>query len=261
MHRKIFRLLTIAVFFCTFCASVSAQERPFKVGETLKYEAKFNKIVRGITVAELNFSVNAAPNGKDWLIKSEAVSKGTLIKLARYSFLQQIQSTVEGAGDFRVLESVKHDVQKERVRDSVAKFDYQKKTVSYLETDPKDATRPPRKIASDLNGQTQDIITAIYAMRLMPLAVGKSFEVTVSDTGLIYKIPVRVTAREQQKTDLGKFWCYKVEPELFGPGRYIEKDGGFIVWLTDDARRLPVRAQISTDYGRVEVKIKSAKTP
>ncbi len=259
MHRKKFLSAVTAIIFCTFYSSIFAQERPFKVGETLEYEAKFNKIVRGITVAELNFSVNAAPNGKDWLIKSEAVSKGTLIKLARFSFTQQIRSTVDGAGDFRILESSKHDVQKERVRDSVAKFDYPNKSVSYVETDPKDATRPPRKIASELNSPAHDIITAIYAMRLLPLAVGKSFELTVSDTGSNYKIPVRVTAREQQKTDLGKFWCYKVEPELFGDGRYIEKDGSFTLWLTDDARRLPVRAQISTDYGRVEVKIKSAK--
>ncbi len=29
-----------------------------------------------------------------------------------------------------------------------------------------------------------------------------------------------------------------------------------ILWITDDTRRLPVRAQIDTDFGKVEVKLK-----
>jgi hypothetical protein len=92
---------------------------------------------------------------------------------------------------------------------------------------------------------------------MMPLAVGKKFEVTVSDTGLVYKVPVRVTAREQQKTVLGKVWCFRVEPDVFGPGRMIEDKGKMTIWVTDDAKRIPVRSRIDTTFGRVEVKLKS----
>jgi hypothetical protein len=58
------------------------------------------------------------------------------------------------------------------------------------------------------------LITGIYTLRRLPLAVGKTFELKVSDSGLIYKIPVRVTAREEQKTILGKVWCFRVEPQV-----------------------------------------------
>ncbi|MCU1289858.1 MAG: hypothetical protein JWN60_2087, partial [Acidobacteria bacterium] len=47
------------------------------------------------------------------------------------------------------------------------------------------------------------------------------FEVSISDSGLVYKIPVRVTARELQKTIYGKIWCFRVEPEVFGTNRLI----------------------------------------
>jgi hypothetical protein len=117
--------------------------------------------------------------------------------------------------------------------------------------------RPPRKIASEIADDTQDVVSGIYSLRLLPLAVGKTFQVTVSDTGLVYEVPVRVAAREQLKTMLGKVWCYRIEPEVFGPGRMIEDKGKMTLWITDDVRRIPVRARIDTKFGRVDVKLKT----
>lgn len=65
-------------------------------------------------------------------------------------------------------------------------------------------------------------------------------------------------AREQQKTILGTVWCFRVEPEVFGENRLVEQKGNMILWITDDARRLPVRSQINTNIGRFEVKLKRA---
>lgn len=223
----------------------------------LKYEAKFNKIIRGITVGDLTFTVANAPMDGNYLIKAEAVSKGTLIKLFGFSFLQEYQSTI-GSRNFRALKTTKHDVQKDRIRDSEAVFDYGDQRVTFVETDPSEPMKPPRKIASAIPDQTHDIISGIYEIRLLPLAVGKTFDLTVSDSGLVYQVPVKVTARERQKTALGKVWCFRVEPQVFGPGRMIEKEGSMIIWITDDARRIPVRAQINASIGRIEIKLKSA---
>jgi hypothetical protein len=117
--------------------------------------------------------------------------------------------------------------------------------------------KPPRKIASTIQDQTHDIISGIYALRLLPLAVGKTFDFTVSDSGLVYDIPVKVTGREIQKSVLGKVWCFKVEPQVFGPGKLIEKEGSMIIWITDDARRIPVRSQINAPLGKIEVKLRA----
>lgn len=228
---------------------------PFAVGETLTYEGKFSKIFPGIAVADMTFKVLNAPNNEDYLVKAEAKSKGTLLKIFRFSFLQQIDSTIE-KDEFRVLKTVKRDVQKERVRDSEALFDYKEKRVTYVETDPKDTMRPPRNIASTLEGETHDMISGIYNLRLLPLAVGKKFELAVSDSGLVYKVPLRVTARERQKTILGKVWCFRVEPEIFGANRLIDQKGSMIIWITDDEKRIPVRSQLNTEIGKVEVKLK-----
>lgn len=258
MFAKIIKpLFLLAVVFAAFSSAQTIKKQPFQIGETLVYEGKFSKIIKGIAIADLNFSVAKADDKNNFLIKSEVKSKGSVLKLFRYSFLQQINSTVD-AEEFRVLKTVKHDVQKDRVRDSEAVFDYRQNRVSYIETDPNDTARPPRRIASEIRETTQDMVSGIYALRLLPLAVGASFEVYVSDSGLVYKIPVRVAAREQQKSIFGKVWCFRVVPEVFGTNRLIEKEGSITIWITDDARRLPVRAQINSDIGRVEVKLKSA---
>jgi len=249
-------LASLLMIFTFLCVSAFAQKtEAYTIGETLTYEAKYNKaILRGIPAADLNFTVERAAGGEDFLIKSDARSKGTLIRLFA-KFYQNIQSTVDGR-NFSVKRTVKRDEQGDRVRESEALFDYKDKKVIYVETDPTNAMRPPRQVASPIKTDTQDLITGIYTIRRLPLAVGKSFDLSISDSGLVYKIPVRVTAREQQKTIFGRVWCFRVEPEVFGAKRLIEGKGSMILWITDDARRLPVRSQINASIGRVEVKLK-----
>lgn len=233
------------------------------VGEKLVFEGKINKLKLNLSIAELTFTV-AAQGNEDApsaiVIRSEAVSKGTMLKLFRYSFLQQYESIVDPT-DFRIRRTVKHDVQKQRVRDSEALFDYQTNRVTYVETDPKDRSRPPRTIASEITPKMNDMISAIYAVRLADLNVGTRMELAVSDTGLVYKVPLSVTKRERLSTPFGKVWCFRVEPDIFGPGRLIERKGKMVIWLTEDKLHTPVKAQVDSEYGRVEIKLKSAVNP
>lgn len=252
-------LIIILFAFSAANAQSNSLQYPYTVGETLTYDGKVSKaIIRGINIADINFSVSSAPNKKDYIIDAQAVSRGSLLSLFRFKFLEKISSTVDG-GTFSVLRSVKRDEQGDRVRDSEATFDYAQKTVTYVETDPNDLARPPRRIASTIENNTYDLVSGVYAMRRLPLAVGKTFYLNVSDSGLVYKVPVRVTARETQNSVIGKKICFRIEPEIFGNGRMIEQKGSMILWITDDERRLPLRAQINTGIGRVEVKLRKAE--
>ena len=264
MKKRVFNLLLCSLLLSALSFAAAAQPSNVKTaakiraitpGETLVYEGKFSKIIQGIAVADLSFTLTNADNGDDYLIKTEAKSKGSLLKLFRYSFFQKFESTIDDER-FRVLRTVKRDEQKERVRDSEAVFDYSDRQVTFVETNPKEPMRPPRKIASEIKDEMHDLVSGIYALRTLPLAVGKVFELTVSDSGLVYRVPVRVTGREQQKSVFGKTMCFRLEPEVFGPGRLIEQEGSMVIWITDDARRVPVRSQINTTRGKIEVKLR-----
>lgn len=271
-----FKQILLFVIFFAFASPIAAQSaaisaqklatvtdtvrEPFTIGENLSYEAKWSKsLLRGIDVADLNFKIIKAPGEENKMVfQGEAVSKGSLMKIARFSFLQKIDSTVD-ARNFRILHTVRRDEQKDRIRDGEAKFDYGSKKVIYREIDPNNLHNAPRMITSPLESATHDLLSAIYFLRRQPLAVGENFEISVSDSGIIYRLPVRVAAREELKTALGKFWTLRVEPEVFGEKRLIAGEGKMVIWFTDDARHLPVRSQIQADVGKIEIKIKSAE--
>lgn len=227
-------------------------------GEKLVYEGKVSRLRISISVAELTFT-SRSNERNELVIQTEAVSKGTLLKLFRFSFLQQYESFVDS--EFRIRRTLKNDVQKERVRESEAVFDYEALKVTFIETDPKTPTRPPRRIASEIPQQMHDMVSAIYFLRSQDLKVGMRFDVPVSDSGLVYSVPVVVAARERIKTDIGQKWCFRIEPEIFGQGRLIEQKGKMTLWLADDAYLTPVRSVINSELGKIEVKIKSATPP
>lgn len=262
MKRFAFGFLFIFAFaqFTVLLAQESSdvrQKQKMFAGEKLVYDGKLTwKLRLTFSVAELTFVASDDPNTNNLIVKADAVSKGTLLSIARYSFLQQITSTID-TDNFRIQKTAKRDVQKERVRESEALFDYKDKRVTYIETDPKDKMRAPRRIASEITDLTQDMVSGIYYLRLQQLAIGKRFEVQVSDSGLVYRVPVVVTAREQQKSSLGKLWCWRIEPEIFGMGRLIEQKGKMVIWMTDDDRHIPVRSQINSEFGKIDIKLKS----
>lgn len=251
----IFFALTAGFLLCQTTVAQPSPPPPFDDGETLTYEGKVSKVIQGIAVADLTFTVDRV-EGNDFLIKAEAKSKGTLLRLFRFSFLQRFESTIDDS-DFRVVRTVKHDVQKDRVRDSEAHFDYGDRRVIWTESDPKEPMKPPRTIASEIEGSTHDLISGVYSLRMLPLAVGKTFNLKVSDSGLVYDVPVRVTGREMQKTEIGRVMCFRVEPDVFGTGRLIEGKGSMVIWITDDSRRIPVRSQVNAPIGKIEIKIQS----
>jgi len=259
MSRAILKTILFTVVLTTcgiYAAGQNTKPLPFAAGETLSYQATLSKIISGVPVADLTFTVSDGEPGFIQ-IKADARSKGTMLKLFRFSFLYEFMSKIDTAG-FRIKNTERNATEKERVRNGEAQFDYGEKRVTYVEIDPKEPMKPPRKIASGIEPDTQDLVSGVYSLRLLPLAVGKRFDLVVSDTGLVYEVPVRVTAREQQKTIFGNVWCFKLEPAVFGRGRMIEDKGAMSIWITDDPRRIPVRSRIDTSYGRVEVRLHSA---
>jgi hypothetical protein len=237
--------------------------------EELVYEGEFSKaLLRGINVAELRFTVNREPaaatsanagtqnqRAANLHLTMEAVSKGILRKLFGLNFRQRFDSTIEPTS-FAVLQTNKIDEQGKRHRISEAVFDRNAGKVVWTERDPNDPNRPPRVVTNQLSGAVQDIATAFYYLRQQPLALGQSFEMLISDSGQVYRTPVRVTQRKKMKTVVGEVWALRVEPEVFGEGRMLRGKGKMSIWYTDDERRLPVKAQINNELGTLDIKLK-----
>ncbi len=262
VHFARYLLVILAAIFLSLPVSLRAQPNsdpavPFKKGETVTYEAKFSRpLVPPLTVGDLAFTVLESPQspGGAFLIKGEAQSRGIVKMFGKQVFIR-VTSTIDAAR-FRALNTEKRDEQGERIREGEATFDYKSNKVIYRETDPNDPARRPYQLAGSIADITHDVISGLYSLRLIPLAVGKNFEMTVSDSGLVYTIPVKIIARELQKGIDGKVWTYRVEPEIFGDKRPFAGKGKLTIWIMEDASRIPVRALISFKLGKIDVRIK-----
>ena len=122
--------------------------------------------------------------------------------------------------------------------------------------DPSNPSSTPRTFSNSFSGQVQDVLSAIYYLRTQPLQVGKTFEVTIGNSGRVYQVPVRVVEKRRMKTVLGRVEAFRVDPDVFGNDKLIRGEGQFSIWLVNDLRRIPVKARIKTEYGTFHITLR-----
>ena len=107
---------------------------------------------------------------------------------------------------------------------------------------------------------SQDILSAFYFVRTLPLKVGQAVEVPVYGEGKFYPLRVMVHKREKIKVPAGRFKCLLIEPVLQSEGIF-KQDGRLQIWVTDDARRMPVLMKSKVAIGSIDCKLTKAKFP
>ena len=158
-----------------------------------------------------------------------------------------------------MLRTDRHDQQGNRVRVSEAIFDRTANNIIWTERDPNNGSPQPTQTATlPLGDTSHDILSALYFLRMQQLTPGRSFELVVSDSGRIYRVPVRVTERSRMRTVLGQVPVVRLEMDIFGEGRIVVGEGEMALWITDDARRIPVRARLNHSMGTLEITLKQA---
>jgi uncharacterized protein DUF3108 len=243
---------------------------PFEPSEELVYVAEFSRaLLKKIDIADFRFTARRDPSlhkvsdreitqdksGAAYLLKltGDVSSKGFFSKLFNLRFREQIESTVEPM-PFRVKKTKKIDQQGKRERISETVYDNGK--VFWTEHDPNNPSATGREASAPFAGQVQDVLSAIYYLRTQPLEIGKTLEVTVSDSGRVYQVPVRVVEKKRMKTALGRIEAVRVDPEVFGPDRMIPSEGRFSIWFTNDSRRIPVSARIKNRFGTFDITLR-----
>lgn len=243
---------------------------PFEPTEELLYVAEFSRaLLKKVDVADFRFTASKQPSlqkvsdpgfsrdkhSDSYLLKftGDVSSKGFFAKLFNLRFHEQIESIVEPAS-FTVTKTKRVDEQGKRAR--ISETVYGDGKALWTERDPNDPSRPPREGVATFAGQVQDILSAIYYLRTQPLEVGRSFEITVGDSGVVYQVPVKVIEKKRKKTVLGYVEAFRVDPDVFGPNRILSGGGQFSIWITNDSRRVPVSARIKMKYGTFDITLR-----
>jgi len=204
-------------------------------GETLRYTVSW----LGITAGEIVMQVRKiADSHETFALEVTARTAGMLEVF--YPVEDQFRTIVQGP--MRL--PSRHEMQQKegrRVNRKVTKYDQEKFRVSYRKND------EPAEIYQ-VNGQMQNEFSAFFFMRALSFAGDASMIVPTFADKKRHEVVVAVEGKEEQESVLGKKKTIKVRPHLKFKGLY-EKVGDPLVWLTDDAWRIPIRIQAKIVIG------------
>jgi Protein of unknown function (DUF3108) len=234
-----------------------SQPLPFKVGETLSYEVSFSRLIFSGAIGELKMSVAKSSDaaGSGLLdLKAEVNSKGFFPKLFGVKIKDRFNSTInpEDLG-LHVSSKLLEEGNVRREQKSV--IDREAGRVTYTERDLADEKAELKVKEAASPSWIQDMLSTSYFVRTQRLNNGDVIKIPISDGGQVFTIEVVVAGREEVKVDAGKFKAIKLNAKIFD-GNYIRRSGEMLVWMSDDARRIPIRAKIKTSGATVTVELK-----
>ncbi len=220
---------------------------PFADGETSTYAVSWSGMTAG--TATLSVKANRGANGIDtWSARAETVPSSMLSSL--YTLRYLAESTF-GARDLLPRRSLVDSTEGKRRRIRRTTFDHATKKVQYSVTIGDTVTR-----SIDIASESQDILSIIYKVRTLPLAVGFRKSIPVSDNGRRYTFEISVAEKTTLKTPLGDLPAWKIAPRVVGEKGAVEP-GQKILWLSADDRHLLLRAESVLTVGKVILELSS----
>ena len=188
--------------------------------------------------AKLNWSAVARPSHPGWQVKLHLESAGLVSML--YKVLDDYTGDL-GAG--LCVENTHLSAHEgSRQRETTVHFDPESRKASYLERDLMTHAVVLAK-ETDIPPCVHDVVGGLLFLRTLNLEPGHSIEVLVSDGKKSVSAKVEAQQREQIKVPAGSFKTVRYEIFLFDNVLY-RRPAHLYVWVSDDARRVPVRLQV-----------------
>jgi hypothetical protein len=104
----------------------------------------------------------------------------------------------------------------------------------------------------------QEVVGAFMKLRAMTVEPGQSAQIPMSDGRKSASVKIEAQEREEVKTPVGPFKTIRFEANMLNGVIYARKGRAFI-WLTDDARHLPVQIRLRMQFPIGTVTLQLAK--
>jgi hypothetical protein len=220
-----------------------AVDRPFHIGESLRFSVQYGPIHAGSAYLEVpaEQEIDGHPA---LLLQARAESNGFFS--AFYKVRNRIQSYWDPDGGYSLRYVENRREGGFRAQDQVD-FDYDKLEARYR--DGRSYPIPPH---------VQDALSSFYYARTQSLPLGGSFVFDYHASRKSLPLEVRVLGRERVETPAGRFECVAIEPLLKAGGIFKNK-GRLVIWITDDERRIPVLMRSKVTVGSISVVLQEYK--
>jgi len=225
--------------------AAGAAPATFPTQETITYDIEWRLIYAGN--ARLSLDPATSAGKQDWQSKLHLESGGLVSKLYKLEDNYTVQMENQFCADSTDFNSMERN----RHHQTTVNYDPVRRKATYLERDLlKNSTF--KTAETEIPPCVTDIIGGLYKLRSLKLEPGQSTQLPISDGKKTVSARIEAQQREQLKTKGGTFNTIRYEVFVFNGVLYARKAELFI-WLSDDARRLPVqiRARMGFPIGSI----------
>jgi hypothetical protein len=254
------RLPTLAVLLLLLAAGLAVglapgdarADAPFGPGEKLSYDLFWTFIPAGSATLE---TLESEPVDGHPALHFRALAQSSPFVDKFYKVRDSIESWVD-QGVTRALLYKKDQSEGDYVRHYLVRFD-RNGNVAYR------YSKGALKNAVLIPFGTFDPLSMLFLFRTKSLHVGMEFAAPVTDGEKSVTGTAKVVRREHLSTKAGEFDTLLVEPDVRNIGGVFRKspDATLQVWITDDARRIPVRVKSKVAVGHFSMELTGYTPP
>jgi hypothetical protein len=231
-------------------APSAARKVPFAVGESLSYDVGWSTYV---TAGTATFTVQdvrpAEGGGSAYYIAAEAKPTGLVATL--YTLYYKADTLLD-TRTLLPLRGSTYSQEGNRRRTKITRFDQGAQRADF-------EVRTPNVVKSStaLPKFTQDILSAVYALRAVPLKENAAFTMPVCDGGQLYRVRFSIGKVETVRAGGASLPAFKVTPTITDShGKTVGR--AMTMWISADARQAPMKVQADLTVGSITLTLRPA---
>jgi hypothetical protein len=209
--------------------------------ETLHYSIDWRLIPAG--TATITLRKNAPGTSQGYTSEVRLNSSGLLDKLFHVEDVYH----ADYEGPFCAVQSTLDAAEGKRHRETKTSFDHTQKKASSVERDLMANGKIVKSSEVEIPPCVQDLVGGLFVLRTLHIEPGQSATIPVSDGKKSIAAKVEAEGFEEIKTKAGTFKTLRYEAYIFNNVMY-PRNARLTVWVTDDARRLPVQVRVKMTF-------------
>jgi hypothetical protein len=222
---------------------------PFRVGEKLTFDVSWSSYLTAGTVSIAVQEKRPSFNSLAYYIVAEARPTTLLSKL--YTLYYKMDTLLDAYTLLPQRGSL-YSEEGRRHRYTITQFDHAARRASFERR-----TETSWKSDFQVSPVVQDALSALYVIRAVTLKAGDRMTMPISDNGGTFRAQLSVAGTERVKAPIGEMNAWKVSATVSDEAnRQVGRPMTF--WISDDARRLPVKVQLDLAVGSFVVALRQA---
>ena len=223
---------------------------PFRVGETLTYDVAWSRFLVAGTATTRVTERKPSFGASAYAVMAEGRPVSLIERL--YPVYYKMDALIDTRTLLSQWTSLFMD-ENGRKRQSTMQFDRAKRQVLYEETAP-----PGLKDQFAMPSTTQDGLSTLFVLRARTPNAGARLTIPVADDGTMYTAEVFNQGVEKVTVPFGTADAWNLRIRILNTGlQEVTKNAG--VWITTDARRLPLRIEAELPIGTFGLALRTAQ--